>query len=105
MRSLIQFLFFITLLLSQSCGKQPYPCFTTNPSEDNIHANQPISFSPYCSTNGKEFFWQFYANDDSIEFSPVVIKYFKDTGYVEVSLDVTNGNKFARVTDKIYVKP
>ena len=105
MKALLQFTLGGLLLLPQSCGKQPYPCFTTNPDEDDIHVNQPVTFSPYCSANGDEYFWVFYGNDDSIDFNPVVTKYFKDTGFVDVSLDVTNGNKYARVTDKIYVKP
>lgn len=91
--------------LIQSCGKQPFACFNTNPEMDDIHVGQKVTFSPYCSTNDKEYFWQFYGNDDSIEFQQVVVKYFKDTGEVKVSLDVANGNKSARVTETIVVKP
>lgn len=105
MNAFLQITFCGLLLLTQSCGKQPYPCFTTNPDKDDIRVNQPVTFSPYCSTNAEEYFWQFYDNDDSIEFQPIVVKYFKDTGEVKVALDVTNGNKYARATDIIYVKP
>ncbi len=93
------------LLLIESCGKKPLPCFMTNPEEENIHVHQPVTFSAYCSNNGEEFFWEFYDNEDSIEFDPVVVKYFNDTGIVNVSLTAINGNKSAIYKKSIMVKP
>ena len=95
----------LALCFIESCGKRPLPCFMTNPEEDNIHVNQPITFSAYCSNNGEEFFWEFYDNEDSIEFDPVLVKYFKDTGTVSVSLTAINGNKSAIYKKSITVKP
>lgn len=107
MKNLLSIIFSLIVLLFsiQSCGKSPLPCFSTLPEEDNIHVNQPVVFSAYCTAQGKEFYWQFYDNDDSIAFGPVQTKYFKDTGEVKVSLDATNGTKSSRYTKVIVVRP
>lgn len=93
------------LMLITSCAKNPLPCFMTNPEEDNIHVSQPVTFSAYCSNNSEEFFWEFYGNEDSIEFGPVVTKYFSDTGTVKVAMTAINGTKAAIYKQDILVKP
>ena len=94
----------VLVLLLQACGKKPVPCFDTYPDKENIHINQQVTFSAYCTNNGNDYYWQFYNNEDSIEFGPVVTKYFKDTGTVKVSLTATNANKSAIYTDYILVR-
>lgn len=106
MRVAIPFFLFLSLLISaQSCKKTPLPCFVTNPEEDSIHVNTPVTFSAFCTRNGNSFYWEFYEGGDSIEFGDVVTKTFYDTGSVKVYLFATNGNKSSSVTKHIQVKP
>ena len=95
----------IMMLAVQSCSKTPVACFGTNVSMDSIHVNVPVIFDARCSVNADSYNWQFYNNRDSIAFTPVVTKTFKDTGTVNVYLLVTSGSKFAGVTANIVVKP
>ncbi len=98
-------LFFTLLVFAQSCKKTPLPCFVTNPIEDSIRVNTPVTFSALCTRDGKSYYWEFYEGGDSIEFGDVVTKTFYDTGSVKVYLFVTNGNKSSSVTRRIHVNP
>jgi hypothetical protein len=102
----IVFLSFITLLLLvQSCGRQPYACFRTEPEEDNIHVHQPVTFRANCSTGADSYFWEFYDKEDSTEYGFSVTKTFKDTGEVKVFLLVVGGGKTSSTQTYIKVKP
>lgn len=107
MRRIAAPIFFSVCLIvfESSCSKTPLPCFVTNPEEDSVHVNTPVTFSSFCTRNGNSFYWEFYETGDSIEFGEVVIKTFYDTGYVKVNLFVTNGNKSSSVTKRIRVNP
>ncbi len=93
------------LILYQSCSKKPFACFQTDVDEDSVHVNQPITFSSACTSNGGDFFWEFYDNDDSVYFSRNVQMTFYDTGNVKVFLLVSNGNKTSSMTKNIHVNP
>ena len=97
--------FVVFIIAIQSCGKTPLPCFTTDVDIDSIHVYQPVTFLTVCTRDGKDFSWEFYDNDDSIEFGRVVVKSFPDTGNVKVYLQVTNGNKIASTSKIIRVLP
>lgn len=103
--AIIVLLFSSVVLFMQSCKKTPLPCFVTNPEEDSIHVNTPVTFSSFCTRDGNSFYWEFYEGGDSIEFGDVVTKTFYDTGSVKVYLFVTNGTKSASVTKRIRVNP
>ena len=106
-----QFLFFVVFMLCnlalmiQSCTPNPYACISTDVNEDSIRVNQPVTFSSFCSINGEEYFWEFFDNADSVEFSRTVTKTFYDTGSVKVFLLVTNRRKTSSVTKYYEVKP
>jgi hypothetical protein len=93
------------LLLGQSCVRKPFACFSTIPVADSIKVNVPVTFSAACSLNANDFNWQFYNNQDSVEFGQTVIKTFKDTGSVQVYLLVTAGLNSSGYTKTITVKP
>jgi hypothetical protein len=95
----------IMLLIIQSCSKTPIACFNTTPGMDSIHVNTPVIFNANCSVFAGSYNWQFYDNPDSIAFTPIVTKVFKDTGTVEVYLLITSGNQYAGVTQDITVLP
>jgi len=95
----------ILILAAQSCSKTPIACFTTTPSQDSIHVNDTVIFNAYCSVFVGSYNWQFYDNPDSVSFTPIVTKIFKDTGTINVYLLVTDGNNYAGETQNIKVLP
>ena len=95
---------FITLAF-QSCKRTPIACFSTTPDMDSIHVRQTVTFNAYCSVYAGSYNWQFYNNVDSIAFTPIVTKVFKDTGTVQVYLLITDANEFAGITQNITVLP
>jgi hypothetical protein len=99
------FLFGVYLFTIYSCAKTPVPCFRTDVDIDSIHVHQPITFSTVCTRDGSDFNWEFYGNGDSIEFGPVVVKSFPDTGNVKVYLLVLNGKKSSSITSTIHILP
>src|SRR4051812_32998046 len=106
MKKALLFLFLAGFyLFIQSCTQRPYACFRTDVNEDSIHKNQLITFSALCSNNAGDYFWEFFNNDDSVEFTSNVHKVFSDTGQVKVYLLVTNGRKQSSVTRTIHVNP
>jgi len=88
-----------------ACNKQPVACFNTTPAMDSIHINQPVIFDATCSINAGSYNWQFYDNTDSVNFTPVVTKVFKDTGTVNVYLLIVSGNNYAGDNVNITVLP
>ena len=95
----------IMVLGVQSCSKTPIACFTTTPAMDSIHVGDTVVFNAYCSVFAGSYNWQFYNNQDSTAFTPIVTKIFRDTGRVDVYLLVTDGNNFADVDQTILVLP
>ena len=93
------------MLAVQSCSKTPVACFNTSPPMDSIHVNQTVTFNANCSINAGSYNWQFYDNLDSVAFTSIVTKVFKDTTTVNVYLLVTDGNNSAEVTTNIKVLP
>jgi hypothetical protein len=89
----------------QSCSKTPIACFSTTPNQDSIHVNDTVIFNAYCSVFAGSYNWQFYNNQDSVAFTPIVTKVFKDTGSVDVYLLVTSGNNYAGSDQTIKVLP
>ncbi len=105
-RITVMFLLFIPVMLQlESCVKTPFACFQTQPDEDNIHVNQPVTFTGFCSTNADGYFWEFYDDEDSSYFGFTTTQTFYDTGYVKVYLLVTGGRKTNATSREIYVKP
>jgi PKD repeat protein len=102
---LVGFVISVMVLAVQSCSKTPIACFTTTPSMDSIHRNQTVIFNANCSALADSYNWQFYDNMDSVNFTPIVTKVFKDSGTVNVYLLVTNGNNYAGMTQNITVLP
>jgi PKD repeat protein len=106
MKKSLLFLFLSAFyLFIQSCSKKPSACFHTSVDEDSIHVHQLITFNALCSNNAGDYFWEFYDNDDSVEFTPNVQKVFNDTGQVKVYLLVTNRRQESSVTKTIHVNP
>lgn len=97
--------FLLSLLFIQSCVRAPYACFRTEPDEGDIHVNQPVTFSAYCSTGADSWFWEFYDKEDSTEYGFSVTKTFTDTGEVKVFLLVVGGSKTSSTERYITVKP
>ena len=95
----------IIVLVVQSCSKTPIACFSTTPSMDSIHRNQPVIFNAGCSALADSYNWQFYDNPDSIAFTQIVTKVFADTGTVNVYLLVTAGGNYAGEIQNIKVLP
>jgi hypothetical protein len=89
----------------QSCSKTPIACFTTTPNMDSIHVNDTVIFNANCSVFAGSYNWQFYNNQDSVAFTAIVTKVFRDTGKVDVYLLVNDGNNFADVDQTILVLP
>ncbi|MBP7390254.1 MAG: hypothetical protein KA841_07610 [Chitinophagales bacterium] len=105
-RVIVLFFLFVPIALQlESCAKSPFACFRTSPGENDIHVNQPITFTASCSSDGDGYFWEFYDDSDSSYFGYSRTQTFYDTGYVDVYLLVTNGRKFNSTTSKIHVKP
>ena len=100
----ISFLF-CAFFFVQSCSKKPFACFQSDVNEDSIQVNQLVTFTSACTSNGDDFFWEFYDNDDSVFFTRNVQKTFGDTGNVKVFLLVSNGNKTSSMTKNIHVYP
>jgi PKD repeat protein len=106
MKNTLQLLLCLAIYLSiQSCSKKPFACFRTDVAEDSIHVNQVVTFTALCSTNARDYSWEFSDKIDSIAFSPNVTRIFADTGEVEVYLLVTNGRKQSTSSRNIYVHP
>ncbi len=99
------FILFAAVAGFTSCGHAPNACFASSINEDSIHVNQAVTFNAACTSNGDGFNWQFYGNEDSVEFGSIVTKAFPDTGSVNVYLLVTNGKKSSSVTRDIRVIP
>ncbi len=95
----------VMILAVQSCSKTPVACFNTSVSLDSIHVNQQVTFNANCSVNADSYNWQFYNNQDSIAFTSIVTKVFKDTGTVNVYLLVTGGRTAAGANVNIKVQP
>ena len=89
---------------AQSCSRTPIACFNTSPPLDSIHRNQPVIFNATCSFDAGNYYWQFYNNRDSTAYTPMVTKFFKDSGTVNVYLLVTSGNNYAGVNYDITVQ-
>jgi hypothetical protein len=104
MKTVLLILFSTALYFSvQSCARKPSACFKTDIPEDSIHVNQLVTFSALCSNNAGDYFWEFYNNDDSVEFTQRVQKVFYDTGQVKVYLLITNGRQESSVTRTVHV--
>ena len=95
----------IIVLSTQSCSKTPIACFSITPGLDSIHVNDTVIFNANCSAFAGSYNWQFYNNSDSLAFTSIVTKVFKDTGSVDVYLLVTSGNNFAGADQTIKVQP
>lgn len=93
------------LVLVSSCGKHPFACFTTEPDEEDLHVNQPVTFHAACSTNGTEFYWELYDNEDSTFYGDPLTVTFKDTGDVKVFLLISTGSKTASAERVIHINP
>jgi hypothetical protein len=98
------FVLLISMLI-ESCTKRPFACFRTNVNEDSVHINQPVFLNASCSSNTNDYFWEFYNNTDSVEWTEEVTKTFKDTGYVNVYLLVVSGNKSASTSRVLHIIP
>jgi len=88
-----------------SCGRTTSACFETSVHPDSVHLNQPVTFNAACTINGGQYNWEFYNNEDSVEFGVTVTKAFSDTGDVDVFLLVTNGTKSSSISKTIHVNP
>ncbi len=93
---------FVFVVLTASCGRTPFPCFSVSEDEDSIPVNKEVYFNAICSDKAKEYFWAF--PNDSVAYEQVVGYTFHDTGVFEVSLLVANGNKSKIGTKKLTVK-
>lgn len=91
------------LLLVTGCGRRPFACFEYEPKE--IHVNQPVVFTGFCSSNADDFFWEFYDNEDSTFFGPTITMVFDSPGPVKVLLLVSNESKTAATDETIEVLP
>ena len=96
---------FVCMLLSQSCGRAPYACFTTEPKEDSIHVNQPVTFRANCTSGADSYFWEFYDKDDSTMTGFNITRTFYDTGEVKVFLLVVGNGKTSSTERYITVQP
>jgi len=94
--------FLMFIVLTASCGRTPFPCFSISEDEDSIPVNKEVYFSAVCSDKAKEYFWDF--PNDSVAYEQTVSYTFRDTGVFEVSLLVANGNKSKIGTKKLTVK-
>lgn len=106
MARVIASLFLLLLIVSiHSCTKRPYACFRTIPEEDSLKVNVPITFIASCSSNGDDFFWEFYDNPDSSEFGYSTVRTFHTAGQVEVFLLVAGNGKTAATTKMVTINP
>lgn len=104
-RNLLLYSLFVLLLAIQACTGSPYACFRTEPDEEDIHVNQPITFRANCSSGADSYFWEFYDKEDSTEYGFSVTKTFTDTGEVKVFLLVVGGGKTSSTERYNNVKP
>lgn len=89
-----------------SCGaRRPFACFTTDVDPDSIHVGMPVKFTATCSSNAKDYYWEFYDNEDSTFLGYSVTMTFYQPGEVEVFLLTANNSSTANTSDKITVKP
>lgn len=101
----LPFVVIACLFLSQSCGRTPYACFTTEPDEDSIHVNQPVTFRANCTSGAGSYYWEFYDKDDSTEAGFSVTKTFYAPGEVKVFLLVVGNGKTSSTERYITVQP
>lgn len=92
----------VFIILTTSCGRTPFPCFSISEDEDSIPVNKEVYFNAICSDKAKEYFWDF--PNDSVAYEQAVSYTFRDTGIFEVTLIVANGNKSKIGTKKLTVK-
>ncbi len=104
-RNLLLIFVFVALLATAACSRRPYACFRTEPEEEDIHVNQPVTFRANCSSGADSYFWEFYDKEDSTEYGFSVTKTFADTGEVKVFLLVVGGGKTSSTERYIKVKP
>lgn len=96
----------MVLIAVNSCNtKRPFACYTTDVSPDSIYVGQPVTFTATCSSNGNDYFWEFYDNDDSTVFGYSVTMTFYQPGNVDVFLLVSNNSSTSSTSDVIKVKP
>lgn len=104
-RVIVSFFLLLLIVSVHSCTKRPYACFRTIPEEDSLKVNEPITFIASCSSNGKDFFWEFYDNPDSSEFGYSTVRIFNSPGQVEVFLLVAGNGKTAATTKMVTINP
>ncbi|MCW5909213.1 MAG: hypothetical protein KIS94_15210 [Chitinophagales bacterium] len=102
---LLYALLLVSLLYLESCGRKPYACFMTEPDEEEIHVNQPVTFYAGCSINAETFFWEFYGNDDSTDYGYSTTRTFYTPGQVKVFLIVVGQGKSTATERYITVQP
>jgi PKD repeat protein len=109
MRAGFKFLILVSVIsvfaCTGSCTKTPLACFTFSPTQDTIHLRDSVTFNATCSENAHQYYWQFYNNVDSIGYGVIVGRKFLDTGSINVTLLVTNGNNSNTASQYIYVLP
>ncbi len=89
-----------------SCGaKRPFACFTTDVDPDSIHVGQPVTFTANCSSNGRDYYWEFYDKDDSTFYGYSVTMTFYQPGDVDIFLLVSNNSSTSSTSDIVKVKP
>lgn len=88
-------------IITASCGKTPFPCFTVSEQEDSIPKDKMVYFNAICTSNASEYFWTF--PEDSIAYGEYVSYTFRNAGEQKVSLLVTNGNKTKTITKHFQV--
>ncbi|MCS6933747.1 MAG: hypothetical protein NZM35_01175 [Chitinophagales bacterium] len=91
--------------LVAGCTRRPYACFRTQPPEDSIRVNVPVTFYASCSVNSNEYFWEFYDNPDSSYFGYSIQHTFYTPGKQKVFLMVAGYGKTASTIREIEVKP
>jgi hypothetical protein len=88
-----------------ACTRAPFACFRTDVAEADIHVNQPVTFSAYCSSGAGSYFWEFYDKEDSTEYGFSVTKTFATPGDVKVFLLVVGNGKTSSTERYITVQP
>ena len=95
------------LVLTQSAcnNKRPFACFRTDVDPDSIYVGKPVTFMANCSSNSKDYYWEFYENEDSTYFGYSVTVTFYQPGDVNVFLLTSNNNSTSSTSEVIKVKP
>lgn len=102
---LLYSLLLVALFFTESCMRKPYACFLTEPDEEDIHVNQPVTFYAGCSVNAETYFWEFYGIQDSTDYGYSTTRTFYDTGQVKVFLIVIGYGKNSSTQRYIRVQP